>query len=193
MPVPGDLTPSSLFSHQDDGNNDIHWSRRCGEATVCYVIITLCVHAKSLWSFLTLCDPMDYSPPGSSVHGDSPGKNTGVGCHALLQGIFLTQGSSPHLLHRQQVLYHERHLGSPLLPLSPPTLIPPLLCLSHLLAPAKALGIPQASPAPPRASGPPSGKCVGGSPPFVRREEAERAGDQGARGKLRKGEKHLIT
>ena len=41
---------------------------------------------------LTLCDPMDCSPPGSSVHGDCPGKNTGVGCHALLQGIFLTQG-----------------------------------------------------------------------------------------------------
>ena len=35
---------------------------------------------------LTLCNPMDYSPPGSSVHGDSPGTNTGVGCHALLQG-----------------------------------------------------------------------------------------------------------
>ena len=32
----------------------------------------------------TLCDPMDCSPPGSSVHGDSPGKNTGVGCHAFL-------------------------------------------------------------------------------------------------------------
>ena len=32
----------------------------------------------------TLCDPMDYSSPGSSVHGDYPGKNTGVGCHALL-------------------------------------------------------------------------------------------------------------
>ena len=42
----------------------------------------------------TLCDPMDYSPPGSSVHGDSPGRNTGVGCHALLQGIFPTQGSN---------------------------------------------------------------------------------------------------
>ena len=40
----------------------------------------------------TLCNPMDCSPPGSSVHGDSPGKNTGVGCHALLQGIFPTQG-----------------------------------------------------------------------------------------------------
>ena len=33
---------------------------------------------------LTLWDPMDCSPLGSSVHGDAPGKNTGVGCHALL-------------------------------------------------------------------------------------------------------------
>ena len=36
---------------------------------------------------------------------DSPGKNTGVGCHALLQGIFLTQGSNPGLLHCRQILY----------------------------------------------------------------------------------------
>ena len=34
---------------------------------------------------LILCDPMDCSPPGSSVHGDSPGKSTGLGCHCLLQ------------------------------------------------------------------------------------------------------------
>ena len=47
----------------------------------------------------TLCNPMDYSQPGFSVHGDSPGKNTGVGCHALFQGIFPTQG-----LNSQQVL-----------------------------------------------------------------------------------------
>ena len=40
---------------------------------------------------LILCDPMDCSPPGSSVHGVSPGKNTEVGCLALLQGIFETQ------------------------------------------------------------------------------------------------------
>jgi len=40
---------------------------------------------------------MDSSPAGSSVHGDSPGKNTGVGCHALLQGIFPTQGLNPGL------------------------------------------------------------------------------------------------
>ena len=45
------------------------------------------VHAQSC---LTLCNPMDCSPPGSSLW-DSPGKNTGVGCHSLLQGIFLTQ------------------------------------------------------------------------------------------------------
>ena len=37
-------------------------------------------------SYPSLCNPMDCSPPGTSVHGDSSGKNTGVGCHALLQG-----------------------------------------------------------------------------------------------------------
>ena len=43
-------------------------------------------------SCLTLCDPVDGSPPASSVHGESPGKNTGVVGHALLHGIFPTQG-----------------------------------------------------------------------------------------------------
>ena len=41
---------------------------------------------------------MDCSLPGSSVHEDSPGKNTELGCHELLQGIFPTQGSNPRLL-----------------------------------------------------------------------------------------------
>ena len=48
---------------------------------------------------------------------DSPGKNPGVGYHASSRGIFLTQGSNPHLLcllHCRQVLYHKRPLGSPL-------------------------------------------------------------------------------
>ena len=62
-------------------------------------------------SCLTLCDPMDCSPASSSVHGDSPGKNTGVGCHAILQGIFLTQGSNPGLPHFRQILYHLSHQG----------------------------------------------------------------------------------
>ena len=55
-------------------------------------------------SCLTLCDTMDCSPPNSLVHGDSPGKNSEVGCHALLQGIFPTQGSNTGLLHCRQVL-----------------------------------------------------------------------------------------
>ena len=49
--------------------------------------------------------PHGYSPPGSSVQGDSPGKNTGMGCHALLQGIFPTQGLNPGLLHCRHILY----------------------------------------------------------------------------------------
>ena len=50
---------------------------------------------------------MDHSPPGSSVHEDSPGKNTGVGCHALPpQGIFPTQGLNPGLQYHRQILHH---------------------------------------------------------------------------------------
>ena len=60
-----------------------------------------------------LCDPMDYSPPGFSVHGNSPGKNTEVGSHSLLQGIFPTQGSNPGLLHCMWVLYRLSHQESP--------------------------------------------------------------------------------
>ena len=61
----------------------------------------------------TLWDPMDFSQPSSSVHGDSPGKNTRVGCHALLQGIFLTLWSNPGLPHWRQILYHPSHQGTP--------------------------------------------------------------------------------
>ena len=57
----------------------------------------------------TLCNPMDCSPLVSSVHGDSPGKNIGVGCHALLQGIFPTQGLNPGLLRCRRILYHQSH------------------------------------------------------------------------------------
>ena len=63
---------------------------------------------------LTLCDHMDCSLPGFSVHGDSPGRDTGVGCHALLQGIFPTQGLNPDLLHCRWILYHLNHQESPL-------------------------------------------------------------------------------
>ena len=48
------------------------------------------------------CNPMDCSLLGSFVHGDSPGKSTGVSCHALLQGIFPTQEWNQGLLHCRQ-------------------------------------------------------------------------------------------
>ena len=50
---------------------------------------------------------------------DSPSKTTGVGCQSLLQGIFLTQGSNPGLLHCRQILYHLRYQGSPWLIIAP--------------------------------------------------------------------------
>ena len=54
----------------------------------------------------SLCDPVDCSPPGSPVHGYSPGKSAAVGCHFLLQGIFPTLGSNLGLLHCRSILYH---------------------------------------------------------------------------------------
>ena len=71
--------------------------------------VVLCLVTQSC---LTLCDPMECSSPGSSIHGDSPGKNSGVGCHAFLQGIFPAQGSNPGLLHCRQILYQLSHQGS---------------------------------------------------------------------------------
>ena len=56
----------------------------------------------------TLCDPMDYT-----VHGILLGQNTGVGSLSLLQGIFLTQGANPGLLHCRWILYQLSHKGSP--------------------------------------------------------------------------------
>ena len=75
---------------------------------VCCAVLCLVVQ-----SCLSLCDNMDCSLPSSSVRGDSPGKNTGVGCHALLQRIVPTQGLNPGLPHCRQILYHLSYQGSP--------------------------------------------------------------------------------
>ena len=61
----------------------------------------------------TLCNPMDCSPPGSSVQRDSPGKNTRLGCHALLQGIFPIQGLPRSPGNCRRILYHLSHHVSP--------------------------------------------------------------------------------
>ena len=62
-----------------------------------------------------LCDPMDWNP-SLLCPWNSPGENTGVNSHSLLQGIFPTQGLNPHLLcllHCRHILYHLSHQGSP--------------------------------------------------------------------------------
>ena len=65
---------------------------------MCVLVTQLC---------LTLCGPIDYKPTRFLCPWNSSGKNTGVGCRALLQGIFLTQGSN---LGLPQILYHLSHL-----------------------------------------------------------------------------------
>ena len=72
----------------------------------CCAVLSLSVMSDS-------CDPMDFNPPGSSVLGDSPGKNTGVDCHAFLQGVFPNQELNPGLPYCRWILYHLSHLRSP--------------------------------------------------------------------------------
>ena len=73
-------------------------------------IIVVCC-AKLLQSCLTLYDPMDYSTPGSSVHGIPQARILGKGCHLLLQGIFPTQQLNLYLLHWQVNSLPLSHLG----------------------------------------------------------------------------------
>ena len=63
------------------------------EFSLSFLQYYVCVFSHSV-----LLDSMDCSPPGSSVNGNFPGKNTGVGCHFFLQGIFPTQGLNQYLL-----------------------------------------------------------------------------------------------
>ena len=68
-----------------------------GILVICPCNPHVCVHAKSLQSCLTL-QPHGLQPARLLCQWDSPGKNIGVGCHALLQGILPTQESNPCLL-----------------------------------------------------------------------------------------------
>ena len=70
--------------------------------------VSCSVVSNSLW-------PHGLEPTRLLCPRDFPGKNTGVGCHSLLQGIFLPQGSNPGLLHCRWILYCQSHQGSPFL------------------------------------------------------------------------------
>ena len=97
-------------------------SKRCVfKKNITEITLSHLTHAYMLTqSCPILCDPMDCSLPSSSVHGIFPGKNTEVGCHFLLQGDFLNQGSKPGLLYCgslllcRQIMYSLSHQGSPI-------------------------------------------------------------------------------
>ena len=72
------------------------------------------VHAQLLQLCLTLCDPLDCSPPGSSVHGILQARILEWAAIFLLQGIFLSQGLNPSsILHCRGILYPLNHWESP--------------------------------------------------------------------------------
>ena len=79
----------------------IPWTVGCTESSSVHGILQariLAAAAKLLQSCPTLCDPREGSAKLPRPW-DSPGKNTGVGCHFLLQGMFLSPGANPCLLH----------------------------------------------------------------------------------------------
>ena len=82
-------------------------------ATIIVNIFDLCLPPLVAQSCPTFCNPMECSLPDILVHEDSPGKNNGLGCHALLQGIFPTQESNQGLLYYRWILYQLNYQGSP--------------------------------------------------------------------------------
>ena len=96
---------TTFFSHRISGIKPAacHWSpTEAGNGFLS------CTHACSVASGMSDCvQPYGLLLPTRLLcPWDSPGKNTGVGCHALLQGIFPTQGLNLHLLHCRRILYH---------------------------------------------------------------------------------------
>ena len=87
------------FLKRDQMNDNSHW--------VAKTLLTLSLK----WKWKSLSRVQLFATPWTPWN--SPGQNTGVGCHALLQGIFPTQGSNPGLLHCRQILYQLSHKGSP--------------------------------------------------------------------------------
>ena len=83
----------------------------CVIGTGIYTLLIIILYCSSQ-SCPTLCAPTDCSPPGSSVQGDSPSKNTGMGCHALYQGNLPNSGPP----HCRWIHYQMSHQGSPISP-----------------------------------------------------------------------------
>ena len=106
----GKLVRHKLWWHE------LFWGSELGREKLHLNTVCVCVCVRSVASVVSdSLHPMDCSPPSSSVHAASPGKNTGMGCHFFLQ-IFLTQGLNQRLLCLQ-------HWQAVSLPLAPPVII----------------------------------------------------------------------
>ena len=106
------IFPILLFS-----SISLHWPLRKAFLS----LLAILWNTAFKWEYLSF-SPLPFSPiwlfatPWTVAHEaplswDSPGKNTGMDCHSLLQRIFPTQGSTPGLQHCSQILYHMRHQG----------------------------------------------------------------------------------
>ena len=110
------IRKQEMFERHGEGNGNPYWRKEPGGLQ--FMELQGVGHdlASAVLSHSVVSDslqPHDCSLSDSFVHGDSPGKNTGGGCHALLQGIFSTQGLNPGLPHCSRILYHLSHKGSP--------------------------------------------------------------------------------
>ena len=103
----------SIFSHKREkhlivGEGVKKIKHRCVH-TILLILIFISKASKVAQSCPTLCDPHGLWPTSLLCPWGFPGKNTGAGCHFLLQGIFPTQGSNPGLPHYRQTLYPLSH------------------------------------------------------------------------------------
>ena len=103
-------TKNPICHNQDQAQPDkyINFKKLLKQKNKCIINRYVCLVAQ-------LCPtlkPHGLQLPGSSVYGDSPGKNIGVGCQALLHRFVPTQGSNPGVPHCRQILYHLSHQGS---------------------------------------------------------------------------------
>ena len=106
---------SAHVNHWVPSGEGMHilWSRLSWFTCYLLTILYHCFFWKwKLLSCVRLCDPKNCKPTSLLCPWTSPGQNTGVCCHSLLQGIFQTQGSKSGLLLCRQILYSLSHQGS---------------------------------------------------------------------------------
>ena len=114
-----------FFHHREYGKNLVSLPRKKLWTYHLFIRFDIQFHGCHRWSYFLMeisyikdqgfqSLQLIFEPTRLSCLWNPPGKNTGVGCHSLLQGILLTQGRYPDLLHCRQILYCLSHQRSPL-------------------------------------------------------------------------------